>query len=102
MRDLMVGTLLLSSGVWFSLGFAYADIGMLQVSAVFVLLTTLFVVGEFTLMLISRRKSYDVETFVCIRYGVEFFLEDVNQVLRPSTRKEVARLFKQNRITKFK
>jgi len=102
MRDLMVGTLLLSSGVWFSLGFAYADIGMLQVSAVFVLLTTLFVVGEFTLMLISRRKSYDVETFVCIRYGDEFFLEDVNQVLRPSTRKEVARLFKQNRITKFK
>ena len=102
MRDLMVGTLLLSSGVWFSLGFAYADIGMLQVSAVFVLLTTLFVVGEFTLMLISRRKSYDVETFVCIRYGDEFFLEDVNQVLRPSTRKEIARLFKQNRITKFK
>ena len=102
MRDLMLGTLLLSSGVWFSLGFAYADIGMLQVSAVFVLLTTLFVVGESTLMLISRRKSYDVETFVCIRYGDEFFLEDVNQVLRPSTRKEIARLFKQNRITKFK
>ena len=102
MRDFIVGTLLLSSGVFFSLGFAYADFGLLQVSVVFVLLTTLFVVGEFTLMLISRRKSYDVETFVCIRYGDEFFLEDVNQVLRPSARKEVARLFKQNRITKFK
>ena len=32
MRDLIVGTLLLSSGVWFSLGFAYADFGMLKVS----------------------------------------------------------------------
>lgn len=102
MRDFIVGTLLLSSGVWFSLGFAYADFGLLQVSVVFALLTAVFLVGEFTLTLISIRKSYDVETFVCIRYGDEFFLEDVNQVLRPSTRKEVARLFKQNRITKFK
>lgn len=100
MRDFIVGTLLLSSGVFFSLGFAYADFGLLQVSVVFALLTAVFLVGEFTLT--RKRKSYDVETFVCIRYGDEFFLEDVNQVLRPSTRKEVARLFKQNRITKFK
>ena len=100
MRDLLVGTLMISSGVWFSLGFAYADFGMLKVSAVLFVLNAMFLVGEFTL--ISRRKSYDTEKFVCIRYGDEFFLEDVNQVLRPSTRKEVARLFKQNRITKFK
>ena len=102
MRDLLVSTLLISSGVWFSLGFAYADFGMLKVSAVLLVLNAIFLVGEFTITLISHRKSYDTEKFVCISYGDEFFLEDVNQVLRPSTRKEVARLFKQNRITKFK
>ena len=102
MRDLIVGTLLLSSGVWFSLGFAYADFGMLKVSIALAVLNAMFLVGEFTLKIISKRKSYDTEKFVCIRYGDEFFIEDVNQVLRPSTRREVARLFKQNRITKFK
>jgi len=56
----------------------------------------------FTLTLIGEPKSYDTETFVCIRYGDEFFLEDVNQVIRPSTREEVSRLFNQKRITKFK
>ena len=102
MRDFIVGTLLLSSGVFFSLGFAYADFGLLQVSVVFALLTAVFLVGEFTLTLISRRKSYDVETFVCIRYGDEFFLRNELGYVRQSSRTEVFELNAMGRITNWK
>lgn len=56
MRDLIVGTLLLSSGVWFSLGFAYADFGMLKVSIALAVLNAMFLVGEFTIKIIKKNR----------------------------------------------
>ena len=100
MRDVIVGTLMLSSGVWFSLGFAYTDFGMLWVAVVFALLTFGFCIAE----AIYKRnyKSYDVQTYECIRYGDEFFLKDEHGSVRPSNRAEVSKLYSKNQITKFK
>ena len=101
MRDVIVGTLMLSSGVWFSLGFAYADFGMLWVAVVFALITFAVLIGEG----IYKRnyKSYDLpQTYECIRYGDEFFLKDESGAVRPSSRAEVSKLYSKNQITKFK
>jgi hypothetical protein len=99
MRDVIVGTLMLSSGVWFSLGFAYRDFGMLTLAVVFALLTFGFCIAE----AVYKRtyKSYDIQTYECIRYGDEFFLKDEHGI-RPSNRKEVSKLYANNQITKFK
>jgi len=100
MRDLIVGTLMLTSGAWFSFGFAYRDFGMLKVSVVFALIVFAILIIEG----IYKRnyKSYDVQTYECIRYGDEFFLKDEHGAVRPSDRKEVAKLYSKNQITKFK
>lgn len=92
---------MLTSGVWFSLGFAYADFGMLAMAVIFSFITFAFLIAE----AVYKRtyKSYDVETYTCIRYGDEFFLEDNKYgSIRPSTRAEVSKLFSKNQITKFK
>jgi hypothetical protein len=101
MRDVIVGTLMLTSGAWFSFGFAYRDFGMLQVSVVFALITLAVLIGEG----IYKRnyKSYDKpQTYECIRYGDEFFLKDESGAVRPSDRQEVSKLYSKNQITKFK
>jgi len=101
MRDVIVGTLMLSSGVWFSLGFYYADFGMLMLAVAFGLLTAIFCIAE----AIYKRnyKSYDVvHTYECIRYGDEFFLKNEFGGMRPSNRQEVSKLYANNQITKFK
>jgi hypothetical protein len=101
MRDVIVGTLMLTSGAWFSCGFAYADFGMISVSVVFGLITLVVLIGEG----IYKRnyKSYDLpQTYECIRYGDEFFLKDESGAVRPSSRAEVSKLYSKNQITKFK
>ena len=94
MRTIFQYTFLSISAVSFITWVAFGYMGFLWLSIIWGVM--------FTLTLISEPKSYDTERFVCIRYGDEFFLENVNQMVRPSTREEVSRLFKQNRITKFK
>ena len=100
MRDVIVGTLMLSSGVWFSLGFAYRDCGMLWVAVFFAMLTFALCFAEAVYK--RNYKSYDVQTYECIRYGDEFFLKDESGAVRPSSRAEVSKLYSKNRITKFK
>ena len=100
MRDVIVGTLMLSSGVWFSLGFAYADFGMLWVAVFLAVLTFALCFAEAVYK--RRYKSYDVQTYECVRYGDEFFLKDESGAVRPSSRAEVSKLYSKNQITKFK
>jgi hypothetical protein len=102
MRDFIVGTLLLSSGVFFSLGFAYADFGLLQVSVVFALLTAVFLVGEFVYLRRKAKRESESATYTCIRYGDEFFLRNELGYVRQSSRTEVFELNAMGRITNWK
>lgn len=99
MRDFVVGTLLISGGVWFSLGFAYADRGMLQAAAVFGLLTAVFLVCEF----IYNRVKPAPQVYVklqAVRHGDEFFIKNLETgTLRPSSRDEVSELWNKGQIT---
>ena len=98
MRDFIVGTLMLSSGVWASLGFAYRDFGMLVIAVVFSLLLLGFVVGEFVY---KRWILSKLPKFIAISYGDEWFLKDERGVLHPSYRREVSDLMLSGQITKF-
>lgn len=104
MRDVVLMATMLSSGTWFCLGFAYADKGMLFVSVLFGLLT---LVLKIYMVLIDRRVTakrefFDSETFTCIRYGDEFFLQNSKGAMRVSSRKEVSDLHVAGRISQFK
>jgi hypothetical protein len=98
MRDFVVGTLMLSSGVWASLGFYHADFGMLIIAVVFTLLLLTFILAEFIYKkwILSRLPK-----FVAISYGDEWFLKDERGVMHPSYRKEVSDLMLSGQITKF-
>ena len=97
MRDLLVGTLMICSGIWFSMGFAYADFGMLKVSIVLALLNVAFVVCE-RLYKRSKRKPKEV-LLRAIRYGDEFFIKNVQTgTMRPSSREEVSDLWCKGQI----
>lgn len=103
MRDLIVCALLGSSGVWFSLGFAYADFGMLKLSVLFAVLTAVFLVCEF---IYNRSKSVpQVEVkwvevkLQAVRHGDEFFIKNLETgTLRPSSRDEVSELWNKGQI----
>jgi hypothetical protein len=98
MRDLLVGTLMISSGIWFSLGFAYADFGMLKVSIVLALLNILFVVCE-AVYKRSKRKPKAEVLLQAVRHGDEFFIKNVvTGSLRPSSREEVSDLWCKGQI----
>lgn len=98
MRDFIVGTLMLSSGTWVSLGFYNRDLGMLIIGAMFSLLLLLFVVGEF---IYKRWILSGLPKFVAISYGDEWFLRDERGVMHQSYRKEVSDLMLSGQITKF-
>lgn len=98
MRDFIVGTLMLSSGAWASLGFYNRDFGMLIIGAMFSLLLLLFVVGEF---IYKRWILSRLPKFVAISYGDEWFLRDEHGVMHHSYRKEVSDLMLSGQITKF-
>ena len=104
MRDVISFTLMLTSAVWFSLGFAYADKGMLFLSVAFGLMTLLFRIYT---AIIDRKRAlkrefFKAEKFTCIRYGDEFFLQNDSGMMRVSNRKEVSDLFVAGRISSFK
>jgi len=100
MRDFVLLTTMMSSGTWFSLGFYYADRGMLMLSVLFGILTiglkVLFVIRDHSVIV------NDLPTYECTRYGEEFFLKGEDGVMRPSTRIEVSSLLDQGRITDWK
>ena len=104
MRDFVVGTLLTSGGVWFSLGFAYADRGMLQAAIVFGLLTAVFLVCEFIYNRVKPAPQADVQwievKLQAVRHGDEFFIKNLETgTLRPSSRDEVSELWNKGQIT---
>ncbi len=101
MRDFIVCTLLISGGVWFSLGFAYADRGMLQAAAVFGLLTAVFLVCEFIYNRVKPAPQVEAEILLqAVRHGDEFFIKNVETgMIRPSSRDEVSELWNKGQIT---
>ena len=97
MRDLLVGALMICSGIWLSMGFAYADFGMLKVSIVLALLSAAFVVCE-SLYKRSKRKPKAV-LLQAIRHGDEYFIKNVQtNTMRPSSREEVSDLWCKGQI----
>ena len=104
MRDVLVGTLMISSGIWFSLGFAYADFGMLKVSVVLALLTAAFLLVEAVYKRNKRVPQADVKwievKLQAVRHGDEFFIKNVETgMIRPSSRDEVSELWNKGQIT---
>jgi hypothetical protein len=89
---------LLKTGLWFSLGFAYADMGLLVVSIVFAIISVVLVIlGR----LMDQRAAMN-EMYEFVRYGDEMFLRDMDGVLLPSSRSEVAALYEQDRLLNWK
>lgn len=89
---------LLKTGLWFSLGFAYADMGLLVVSIVFAIISVVLVIlGR----LMDQRDAMS-EMYELMRYGDELFLKDSNGWLHPSSRKEVGALHEQGRLLNWK
>ena len=89
---------LLKTGLWFSLGFAYAEMGMLVVSIAFAIISiVLVIIGR----LMDERAAMN-EMYEFVRYGDEVFLRDMNGVLLPSSRKQVAALYEQDRLLNWK
>jgi len=70
MRDFIVGTLMLSSGAWASLGFYNRDFGMLIIGAIFLLLLIFLVVAE---SIYKRFVLSKLPKFTAIAYGDEWF-----------------------------
>ena len=100
MRDLIVCALLGSSGVWFSLGFAYVDFGMLKVSVVLALLTAAFLLVEAVYKRNKRVPQVEAEILLqAVRHGDEFFIKNVETgMIRPSSRDEVSELWNKGQI----
>ena len=100
MRDFVVGTLLISSGIWLSLGFAYVDFGMLKVSVVLALLTAAFLLVEAVYKRNKRVPQVEAEILLqAVRHGDEFFIKNVETgMIRPSSRDEVSELWNKGQI----
>lgn len=89
---------LLKTGLWFSLGFAYADMGLLVVSIAFAIISVvLVIIGR----LMDERATMN-EMYEFVRYGDEVFLKDSSGWLHPSSRKQVAALYEQGRLLNWK
>ena len=101
MRELIVCALLGSSGVWFGLGLAYADFGMVQVSVVLALLTAAFLLIEFVYKHNKPVPQVEAEILLqAVRHGDEFFIKNVETgMIRPSSRDEVSELWNKGQIT---
>jgi len=98
MRDFIVGTLMLSSGAWASLGFYNRDFGMLIIGAIFLLLLIFLVVAE---SIYKRFVLSKLPKFTAIAYGDEWFLRDERGVMHQSYRKEVSDLMLSKQIIGF-
>ena len=98
MKDFVVGTLMISSGIWCSMGFAYADFGMLKVAVVLALLNILFVACVAVYKRRQRKPKAQV-LLQALRYGDEYFIKNVaTGTMRPSNRDEVNDLWCKGQI----